>query len=133
MSIVQKAPKIYFCGIVHCTDINECVEGSDSCSQICTNTIGSYICSCNPGYRLASDGQACSGELNYYSFVTVGSIIIILISDINECSEGTSGCAQTCTNTIGSYHCSCRTGFLLASDEYRCEGCIIYSFILPLT
>ena len=43
--------------------------------------------------------------------------------DIDECSEGISGCAHTCTNTIGSYRCSCRTGFILsASDEQGCEG-----------
>ena len=50
--------------IWHCihADINECTEGSASCPQMCTNTIGGYICSCNTGYRLASDGRTCNGE-----------------------------------------------------------------------
>ena len=46
-------------------DTNECVEGSARCDQQCTNTIGSYTCSCNPGYRLASDRQTCNGEPKY--------------------------------------------------------------------
>jgi hypothetical protein len=47
----------------------------------------------------------------------------IIFIDIDECSEGTSGCAHTCINNVGSYRCSCRTGFVVsASDEYGCEG-----------
>lgn len=40
-------------------DINEC-SGSHACSQICSNTVGSYTCSCRPGYT--SEGTQCSGE-----------------------------------------------------------------------
>ena len=44
-------------------------------------------------------------------------------SDIDECSEDISGCEQTYTNTVGSYYCSCKTGFVLsASDDHGCEG-----------
>ena len=44
------------------TDVNECVEGTSNCSQNCANTIGSYICSCDADYRLASDGHNCNGK-----------------------------------------------------------------------
>ena len=47
------------------TDIDECSENTDNCSQICTNTIGSYQCSCNDGYTRDSDGHTCNGEYNY--------------------------------------------------------------------
>ena len=33
-------------------------------------------------------------------------------TDIDECS-GNSGCNQVCTNLIGSYYCSCNTGYVL--------------------
>ena len=47
-----------------CTaDINECAEEVDSCSQICNNTIGSYECSCENGYRLDPDGHTCNGTI----------------------------------------------------------------------
>ncbi len=35
------------------TDINECTNNLYNCdalSSYCVNTIGSYICACNPGY-----------------------------------------------------------------------------------
>ena len=41
-------------------DINECVEQSP-CDQQCTNTIGSFTCSCNNGYELDSDQTTCRG------------------------------------------------------------------------
>ncbi|XP_071954440.1 low-density lipoprotein receptor-related protein 5-like [Antedon mediterranea] len=43
-----------------CKDINECEEGGkQQCGQLCTNTPGSFFCSCLPGYSLASDQWAC--------------------------------------------------------------------------
>ena len=44
------------------TDIDECSEGTDHCSQNCQNTIGSYRCFCNTGYRLNTDGVTCNGQ-----------------------------------------------------------------------
>lgn len=48
-------------------DINECRENTDGCAQICSNTIGSYTCSCNIGYRLDMDRHACNGTLLTYN------------------------------------------------------------------
>ena len=84
------------------TDIDECAEGTDGCAQTCTNTVGSYSCSCGTGYRLASDEHTCS--------------------EVDECAEGTDSCAHTCTNTVGSYSCSCDSGYHLASDRQSCNG-----------
>ena len=44
-------------------DVDECAEDTDTCAQACTNTNGSYTCSCDPGYRLASDNRHCDGML----------------------------------------------------------------------
>ena len=87
--------------ILH-ADINECAEAVDQCSQNCHNTIGSYNCSCNTGYRLNMDGLGCT--------------------DIDECIEMTDQCGQNCHNNIGSYTCSCNTGYRLNSDGFRCDG-----------
>ena len=43
-------------------------------------------------------------------------------ADIDECTEGTDSCAQNCHNNIGSYSCSCATGYRLASDGHACNG-----------
>jgi hypothetical protein len=46
---------------VFAADIDECHENTDGCGQICSNTFGSYTCSCNIGYRLDTDRHACNG------------------------------------------------------------------------
>ena len=49
-------------------DINECLPngGLGPCAQNCTNTIGSFYCSCNTGYNIS--GYACNGNLNMYLY-----------------------------------------------------------------
>ena len=46
----------------------------------------------------------------------------IISTDINECTLGTAGCNHFCTNTIGSFVCSCQTGYFLDSDMITCVG-----------
>ena len=43
-------------------DINECSENRDGCAQLCSNTVGSYLCNCNSGYRLDTDRHSCNGK-----------------------------------------------------------------------
>nr|KAI8737362.1 mucin-4-like [Biomphalaria glabrata] len=70
-------------------DINECKDNL-TCPQGCENTVGSYICSCNIGFRL--------NTLN-----------------TNICDENIDDCSQTCVNAIGSYSCNCFNGYTLQS------------------
>jgi len=43
-------------------DINECATDNAGClaEAICTNSVGSFSCSCPPGYT--GDGFTCSGD-----------------------------------------------------------------------
>ena len=43
-------------------------------------------------------------------------------TDINECASHNGGCEQNCQNTIGSYSCSCLSGYLIDSNGYNCTG-----------
>ena len=61
------------CGTV-CADVNECNRMEDNCdiNAECTNTIGSYRCSCNMGYAgsgIMSDcsksRKKCSSHVDY--------------------------------------------------------------------
>ena len=54
------------------------------------------------------------------TFLDISEIIFLL--DIDECSENTDGCAQQCTNTDGSFICSCDSGYTLGSDQWSCIG-----------
>ncbi|KAI8507036.1 hypothetical protein Bbelb_154750, partial [Branchiostoma belcheri] len=84
-----------------CSDINECSVVNGGCDHVCTNTMGTFHCSCVTGYTLDADGYSCS--------------------DINECNFGNGGCQQNCINLIGSFHCSCGIGYELNSDGLNCD------------
>jgi len=51
-----------FINIIIIVDINECLTDNGGCDQICLNTGGSYKCSCNTFFALASDGTTCIFE-----------------------------------------------------------------------
>ena len=40
-------------------DVDEC-NTTYPCDQMCTNTLGSFQCSCNSGYTM--DGTRCNGQ-----------------------------------------------------------------------
>lgn len=44
------------------------------------------------------------------------------MADINECNTNNGGCGTTCTNTVGSYNCSCNDGYELDNDLHTCNG-----------
>lgn len=86
--------------------------------------MGSYYCNCSgPGYQLQRDGTTCDSKfrsshdhhINVY-FLTSAH------ADIDECAEDIDRCAQNCTDTDGSYVCSCGIGYRLASDSRGCNG-----------
>ncbi|CAH1271521.1 FCGBP [Branchiostoma lanceolatum] len=86
---------------VTCTDVDECGMNNGGCEQTCTNTMGSYVCSCDDGYTLNADGHSCD--------------------DVNECDTNNGGCEQNCMNTVGSYYCTCDAGYTLNVDGHSCD------------
>ena len=56
------------------TDINECTENLDDCSDNanCVNLIGSFECLCLDGFR--GDGRTCSGLMFAY-IIMIGRVI----------------------------------------------------------
>ena len=43
-------------------DIDECATENGGCEVQCTDTNGSFACSCGTGYHLGDDGKSCDGE-----------------------------------------------------------------------
>ena len=46
---------------VTAADINECDKNNGGCEQNCDNTVGSFECSCDPGFTLNADMLNCDG------------------------------------------------------------------------
>uniref|UniRef100_A0A8C3TYW6 Metalloendopeptidase n=1 Tax=Catharus ustulatus TaxID=91951 RepID=A0A8C3TYW6_CATUS len=42
-------------------------------------------------------------------------------SDKDECSKDNGGCQHECINTVGSYVCQCRNGFVLHENKHDCK------------
>ena len=47
--------------LLHVTDRDECAVDNGLCSDTCSNTVGSFVCSCPDGLQLANPGLYCSG------------------------------------------------------------------------
>lgn len=82
---------------------------------------GSFYCSCGIGYARAIDESNC----NDYVFKEKKGVRVFYIPvDINECLQngGLGPCQQMCTNTNGSFFCSCRAGYMLGFNQSECIG-----------
>ena len=59
----------------------------------------------------------------YYIIITLNESKLLYYqhSDIDECSNGVDNCSQyaSCTNTLGSYNCTCIAGYL--GDGFDCS------------
>ena len=112
---------------VLCVDINECERDDDNCHENaqCINTEGSFTCFCNPGYT--GDGVTCTSkwQLLFIVFVYLMNCLIQPV-DVNECELGTHICnsSANCTDTDGSFNCTCREGF--EGDGFNCTGKFYY-------
>uniref|UniRef100_A0A3B3QC45 Metalloendopeptidase n=1 Tax=Paramormyrops kingsleyae TaxID=1676925 RepID=A0A3B3QC45_9TELE len=43
------------------------------------------------------------------------------LSDKDECAKDNGGCQHECVNTVGSYACQCRNGFVLHENKHDCK------------
>ena len=52
-------------------DIDECTAGTDECgsNSTCINTMGSYMCPCNKGFKRGSSIFECEGNTHAYTCI----------------------------------------------------------------
>lgn len=50
---------------INCVDINECEYSISPCEDVCTNTEGSYTCSCSDLSERVTDDGECVGKLPF--------------------------------------------------------------------
>uniref|UniRef100_A0A3B4B8L5 EGF-like domain-containing protein n=1 Tax=Periophthalmus magnuspinnatus TaxID=409849 RepID=A0A3B4B8L5_9GOBI len=87
--------------IFNSCNLDKCTIENGGCESFCTNSEGSYECSCNSGYALMPDLRSCT--------------------DIDECEESPEICdGGQCTNTPGTYQCLCFDGFMASEDMKSC-------------
>lgn len=79
--------------MVTLADIDECEQHPALCEHgTCTNTFGSFVCTCGDGWQLTDDERKCV--------------------DIDECAvPGVCG-PGICRNLPGSYVCLCPEGYV---------------------
>ncbi|PIK57901.1 putative fibrillin-1 isoform X5 [Apostichopus japonicus] len=133
-----------------CIDINECDEEDfDGCwaHSYCVNTEGSFKCICDDGFYF--EGEECIDEIlfcisnpynkrcrpamcdsngkNCSCFNERYKLVETFCLDINEC-DGTfdQKCNPhaVCSNSIGGYHCLCKSGYLPNPKGFGPVGCI---------
>ncbi|XP_052258676.1 sushi, von Willebrand factor type A, EGF and pentraxin domain-containing protein 1-like [Dreissena polymorpha] len=90
------------CGVdtpLVCSNINECTRRTHNCTNAtCSDTDGSYSCTCLAGYIPVSGSQThCQ--------------------DVDECATTNGLCDHNCTNQPGSYQCTCSAGYLLYTSR----------------
>ncbi|XP_078573545.1 SCO-spondin-like isoform X3 [Branchiostoma floridae x Branchiostoma japonicum] len=116
-------------------DIDECATGVHNCHQhaTCTNTVGSYRCTCDSGYT--GDGRTCTALCWGSATCPRGGICSSPnhctscdtgyespdCGNIDECSTDTDNCHEdaSCTDTDGSFTCTCNDGY--SGNGLHCE------------
>lgn len=88
-------------------DVDECKSSEAVCSKhaVCTNTVGSFVCACDPEYT--GDARAADG-----------------CQDIDECEtlERPCGTQAICENAAPGYNCVCPRGYRAKPDpQIACE------------
>ena len=112
-----------------CTDIDECsLGGQCHTNSTCSNSDGSYTCSCDVGYH--GDGLSCvPGQCDDSSCPNNQKCVSPSAStceckegfrfdevkdscqDVDECLLGYCGDNSICVNSVGSFSCSCSSGY----------------------
>ena len=113
------------------SDVNECDIHLGGCEHVCSNTVGNFICSCFSGFELDPNGLNCSSKKCFYSqdFDDI-DVLGITPLDFDEClDDSLNDCDgnATCTDTDGSFYCTCNPGYIGNGTLGNCFGMYMYS------
>ncbi|KAF6033653.1 hypothetical protein EB796_008036 [Bugula neritina] len=108
-----------------CDDTPDCLQGNDelSCSSDKCNSLA-----CEYSCRPSSDGGLCYCKPGFQVNVTEAGANTCI--DYNECHGPWPVCEQMCSNTEGSFFCSCHNGYIIDADGRSCNLFHPYSEVL---
>ncbi|XP_046711238.1 matrilin-2 [Silurus meridionalis] len=103
--------------------------GSLPCENLCTQIPRGHMCGCYKSFRPSRENpkrcefyceskpckMPCSSCECPDGFIKDET----WCTDLDECMSNHNNCEQNCTNTFGSYKCSCQEGFML-EKKYKC-------------
>lgn len=106
--------------------------GNKTCSEAALNQT-SYACKFNNSYCIngssSSNGYRCSCNEGFQGnpYLSPGCY------DIDECAEKQkTNCDQICNNVVGSYYCSCRSGYYWNDDKCIAKKSQVIKFVLGI-
>nr|Q8C088.1 RecName: Full=EGF-like and EMI domain-containing protein 1; Flags: Precursor [Mus musculus]BAC27650.1 unnamed protein product [Mus musculus] len=121
-------------------NVDECAVVNGGCQQRCINTLGTFHCECDTGYRRHADERTCiktdpcAGANGCAHLCQTENGMARCAchagyqlsedkkacEDINECAGELAPCAHHCVNSKGSFTCTCHPGFELGADRKHC-------------
>ena len=96
-----------------CDGKNDCGDNSDERGS-CDKKNACDSLKCDGKCKVLPTGPMCFCKVGYFHNLTENSC-----QDVNEC-EVFGTCSQGCTNTLGSYKCTCAPMFHMLSDQKTC-------------
>ncbi|XP_066275437.1 uncharacterized protein [Branchiostoma lanceolatum] len=99
----------WFCGFTSSQTYCASDNAESVVRSACDNQQDCQVVASNSAF-----GDPCPGESKYLE--------VSYQCDVDECATGNGGCSQNCTNTIGSFSCSCQNGYTLNGDSVSCDG-----------
>lgn len=99
-------------------DVKNPVTCNRNLLEVCAFRNGTYRCECPPNHSRLQDGR-CLGNFCRFKY-NPRAFLLIVFSVANECFEKKfNDCSDdaTCTDTLESYVCKCKTGFTDLSPE----------------
>lgn len=86
----------------------------------------------NQPFIVTSVANVMRIEFNSDNSIQKSGFMANYFIDKDECATNNGGCQHVCSNTVGSYQCSCNNGFILHENKHDClEGHCTYSISAP--
>ncbi|EEB19379.1 conserved hypothetical protein [Pediculus humanus corporis] len=70
---------------------------------------------------ITSESNSMRVEFTSDNSIQKSGFAAVFFTDMDECAIDNGGCQHECQNTIGSYVCSCRNGFMLHENGHDCK------------